>query len=110
MPIVIRKPPPDPPKRIYKYPLQVTDKQEIELPLTATVLSVQADGDKLFFWALVDINEKTKPRVFRVIGTGHDIPDFKFLHYLGTVQTHGGSLVWHVCESYEHRLDQKESV
>lgn len=92
---------PDSPKRIYKYPLQITDKQEIELPVTAEVVAVQAQGDELFFWAAVDISEKTKPRVFRVIGTGHDIPDGKFLHYLGTVQTHGGVLVWHVFESYE---------
>lgn len=104
MAITINHVTPDPPMRIYKYPLQITDKQEIELPVTATVFSVQAHNNDLFFWAGVNINEKTKPRVFRVIGTGHDIPDAKFLHYLGTVQTHGGSLVWHVFESYEHSV------
>lgn len=89
--------------RIYKYPLAVTDVQTVELPENATVLSVQAQGDELVFWARVNIKAQIKPRVFRVIGTGHPIPDAEYLNYVGTVQTHGGSLIWHIFESYETR-------
>jgi hypothetical protein len=92
--------------RIYKYPLAVTDVQTVELPENATVLSVQAQGNELVFWARVDIKAQIKPRVFRVIGTGHPIPDAAYLNYVDTVvlEARAGSLIWHVFESFETQV------
>ena len=86
---------------IYKYTLTVTDEQRVSMPEGAVVLSVQEQHGELCFWARVDLNAPLKYRKFRVIGTGHPIPDAKHLHYLGTAQMHGGKLVWHVFESFE---------
>lgn len=41
-------------KTIYKYPLDVTDVQEIKLPVGAEILTVQAQNGTLCLWALVD--------------------------------------------------------
>jgi hypothetical protein len=82
-------------KRIYKYPLEMTDEQIIHLPLGAVPLCVQMQAGPCL-WAMVDDTEPTEPRLVRVIGTGHPIPDADRLGYVGTYQFHGGALVFHV--------------
>lgn len=39
-------------KRIYKYPLEITDKQSVEMPISAEILTVQIQKEKPFLWAL----------------------------------------------------------
>lgn len=88
--------------RIYKYPLIITDKQEIEMPKNAKILCVQAQNDMPCIWALVDKYEsaigQTRTRTFYTYGTGHDIGRPEILNYIGTYQLHSGALVFHLFE------------
>jgi hypothetical protein len=85
--------------RIFKYELEVTDEQQILLPEHARILSVQVQNGRLCLWALVNDGALTnRRRTFRVVGTGHPVPDNEYLAFLGTVQMHGGALVFHVFE------------
>ena len=88
--------------RVFRYRLPITDAPTVNLPGDAQVLSVgpPRDGsDELDMWALVDLNRVfDTPRHFRVVGTGNPMPD-DCGRFIGTVPTHGGSLVWHVFEA-----------
>jgi len=87
---------------IYKYELHVGAATAIVMPAGAIVLTVQMQGNRLVMWALLDATlPLTETRTFRVVGTGHPIPDIAQLHYLGTAQMHGFGLVWHVYEKFE---------
>jgi hypothetical protein len=82
-------------KAIYKYPL-INRRSDIDMPLGAQVLAVQAQFETPTLWALVDPEQQqTELRTFRIIGTGHEIVGDPGL-YRGTVQI--GPLVWHVFE------------
>ena len=78
---------------IYKYPLRVTDEQDIEMPQNAVPLTVQDQHATLTLWVLVDTEQPTRARTIHIVGTGHPLPT---VHgsYIGTVQQR--SLVWHV--------------
>lgn len=83
--------------RIYKYRLDIQDVQHVAIPTVAHMLTVQAQGDALMLWALVDPDSPLKARTIRVYGTGHRIEsEHVHAHYAGTAQTNGGALVWHV--------------
>ena len=51
-------------KRIYKYQLIVTDRQDVQLPEGAEILTIQTQVDTPCLWALVDIlaTEAPTPR------------------------------------------------
>jgi len=85
---------------IWEYPLQIVGEQDLSMPRSARILSVQVQGDALCLWALVDPTENVLvTRRFHVIGTGHTHSDALFgLTYLGTAQMGRGQLVWHVFE------------
>ena len=83
--------------RIYKYPLVITDKQKILMPERADILHCDMQGLDLCVWVLVNTDTPEVARTFRVIGTGHPIPDIGELEYRGTVQQL--NFVWHVFES-----------
>jgi hypothetical protein len=85
-------------KTIYKYPIRFDNAYSIDLPKGATILTAQMQGEGLFVWAMIDPDETaTERRWFRVHGTGHrPIEDTDSLRWIGTVQLHGGALVFHV--------------
>ncbi len=85
------------PQVIWKFPLEVADGQMIEMPAHAKILHVQMQDGKPCLWAYCDPEQPKQPRLIRTIGTGHPIPD-ESLTYIGTYQTDGGRLVWHVFE------------
>ena len=96
-------------KTIYKYSLTLTDHQLVAMPQGAQPLSIQFQRGQLCLWALVDTNAEMKQVDFFIRGTGHEV-DFKVnvpgmvsigdpeqhFKFVGTVQAHGGALVWHV--------------
>jgi hypothetical protein len=84
-------------QRIFKYPLQITDEQHIEIPGQPIFLSAQFQGDQLCLWALVFPDNPKVLHTFRIVGTGHPLPDDMGFH-IGTVQQPGMPLVWHVFE------------
>lgn len=86
--------------RIWKYPIEVTDQQNVKMPNGAKILTVQMQGDKPFLWALVD---ETLPKfqfevhAIAIYGTGNPIPDQPG-DYIATFQMMGGGLVFHAFE------------
>ncbi len=85
--------------QIWKWPLEVTDLQQVQMPRGAKVLSVQMQYGRPKVWALVDEREPQEPRSFATFGTGNPLPpDGHYGRFLGTYQFHGGNLVFHVFE------------
>lgn len=88
-------------KRVWKFPLQATDEQEVFLPQGAELLSVAFQGDNLCMWALIN-DDPDVPRHRRVIdiaGTGHPLEDGSIRHaFVGTAFHPTMSLVFHVFE------------
>ena len=98
-------------KKVYKYPFPITDEFVLELPAHSRVLSVGSQpfdpykagdtvaGERACLWVLVDPEETSlTERHFVLRGTGHKIPDWPNLDYVGTFQQAGGALVWHLFE------------
>ena len=82
---------------IWKYPLEITDRQALSLPVGADILSVGNQNGTLMLWALVDPNNGVSARKIHIFGTGHQIGAYPGkLRFIGTAFT--GSLVWHVFE------------
>lgn len=80
-------------RTIWKFPLELTAEQAIEIPVTYEVLTVQVQNGEIVAWAIVDTaDERVKQRIV-IVGTGHPLPDNIDLH-IGTVQI--GPYVWHV--------------
>lgn len=84
--------------KIYKYELEVTDKQTLQLPQLSKILSIQVQDDNIMLWALV--NDKCilrqDNRFIECYGTGHEIDDVSELTFLATIQYSFG--VWHFFE------------
>lgn len=88
-------------KTIYKYPLLVTDFQEVLMPIGAEILTIQTQDENACLWALVDPNELVvEYRNIEIYGTGHPIYcDMGISRkYISTFQLQGGKLVFHSFE------------
>ncbi len=88
-------------KTIYKYPLLVTDYQEVLMTFGAEILTIQTQDENACLWALVDPQEtRVEYRNIETFGTGHPIHcDMGVSRkYISTFQLRGGSLVFHTFE------------
>ena len=84
--------------KIFKYQLETTDLQQIEMPEGATILCIQTQNNVPCIWAMVNpINQNIK-RSFEIFGTGHSIPNSGERKYIGTYQLSSGLLVFHCFE------------
>lgn len=90
---------------IYKYPLQIEDRQVVEMPKNARILSIQVQNGVPCIWAKVNPKSEKEKRVIYIVGTGHDLENFisDFCNYCGTFQIRGGALVFHAFEISEAR-------
>lgn len=86
--------------KIWKYQIEITDTQTIDMPKGAQVLAVQVQHGVPCVWALVDPEATAQPLDIHVLGTGHPVPDGIGRH-LGTFQVSDGALVFHVFERGE---------
>ena len=88
-------------KTIWKFELETTGRQEIEMPIDAEILTAQTKYETLCLWALVDPTAKKEIRVFEVFGTGHPVYHDMGVsrNYIDSYQLNGGSLVFHVFEN-----------
>lgn len=80
--------------RIYKYPLEITDEQEIEMPEAAKILTVQVQNNIPCIWARVNPEGRLIKYKVYMYGTGHECPYYTDDRYIGTFQY--GPLVFHV--------------
>jgi hypothetical protein len=85
---------------IWKYNLSLVDEQVIEIPASASNLTLQMQGGGPRLWALVDPTAPTVKRTIRMFGTGHPVPD-DIMAYLGTVQD--GPFVWHFFQDFKYQ-------
>jgi hypothetical protein len=88
----------DPKAKIFKYPLPVEDRAEIEMPgvREAHVLCVQVQNGAPFIWAECRLDKEAMAKCsFYVVGTGHPMPRDAGV-YLGTFQLEELGLVFHV--------------
>lgn len=84
-------------RRVFKFPLAVTDDQTVGMPIGAEILCVQVQDSIPCMWALCDPSEKLVQRRFLTHGTGHALL-LDDARYVGTYQLDGGMLVFHVFE------------
>ncbi|MEE9451060.1 MAG: hypothetical protein V3V72_13505 [Ignavibacteriaceae bacterium] len=85
---------------IWKFELETTEDQKIEMPVNAKILTVQSQDEIPCLWALVDPSAKKEIRLFEVFGTGHPVGYDMGVNrnYIGTYQLQNGALVFHVFE------------
>lgn len=84
-------------KTIFKYKLSAAIS--IEMPELSEVLSAHEQGGEIYLWALVNPQNINEVRHFRVLGTGHKVPDKQV--FINTVHLESESLVFHVFESFQ---------
>lgn len=92
-------------RRVYKYVFQIEDEVQLMMPRGAEVLHVDSQsGVTPCIWARVDPEADLEQRRFRLVGTGHDLPDtvrpdgYPRLMHVGSFQLAGGALVFHLFE------------
>lgn len=86
-------------KTIFKYHLQTTDYQKIEMLNGAEILCVQNQQETPCIWAIVDKSQtSTQSRTIEIVGTGHPIDESLQRKYIGSYQLQGGIFVFHVFE------------
>lgn len=83
---------------IYKYPIEVTTKQQVNMPDRASIHHAAVQNDKLYIWAIVEKENKIVPRTIYVYGTGHEFENWPE-DFIGTVHFMG--LVLHVFNDRE---------
>lgn len=84
-------------RRIFKYQLDVVDRQVVRAPRGWKPLSVGVQRDMVCIWASVDPDAEVVDHVFWIHGTGHRAVAVEVgAEFLGTVLLHGGDLVFHV--------------
>ena len=80
---------------IYKYPLEITDEQEIRIHKRFKPLHIGIDGkNQLCLWAMVDTKCRKKSCTIYVDGTGKTLPDVE-MDYIGSAKD-CLVCVWHV--------------
>jgi hypothetical protein len=99
--------------RIWKYTLQVVDRQIVELPHRHQVLHVDKDpsgGGKLALWAAVrpDPSQDLYKLEIVMFGTGHSLPESGDMSHLGTVLSEG--FVWHVFRDHGNEPDPAAKI
>lgn len=83
-------------KRIFKYILDASDNQVIEIP-SETILSVEEQNEKIVVYAIVDTDIEPIKYEFGINGTGNSITfEIEYFKFLGTVKMYNGSLMFHV--------------
>jgi hypothetical protein len=74
-------------KQIWKYPLELTEMQSIDMPIGAKPLSVGVQGRTPVLWAEVDPDKSLTSVVIQIIATG--VPFGTNYNFVGTFQVGG---------------------
>ena len=83
-------------KVIYKYPISVTEKQFISIPVDAKILTVGIQNDIPCVWALVDDSLPISNVLIRIYPTGVEIDNYLTLKYLGTLSKLSANIIYHI--------------
>lgn len=86
-------------KTIYKYLLEIADRQVVEMPRKALLLSVQVQRGEPCLWALVDTTNEPELRTIIMCETGSPMIDEDALFpplFIDTFQMWNRNMVYHV--------------
>jgi hypothetical protein len=83
-------------RHIYKYELEVTDRQKVMMHKKAELLSVGIQHGKVVLWALIDGDNPIIEREIHTVGTGHIVNVPYGTKYVGTYMLEDGYFVGHV--------------
>lgn len=90
-------------KSIWKYKLEVTGRQVVDMPEGAKILTVQTQGvDVPCIWAEVEVGAPLYGVEVFTYGTGGPLGEMDGVEYLGTYQISSGALVFHVYVGARH--------
>lgn len=81
---------------IHKYTFEIQNQVKISLPKHSKILKFDNQNEVPTIWVLVDTEQPLEEAIFTVRGTGHSIPRFSNLEYIGSAQFLNGQLVWHL--------------
>lgn len=86
--------------KIFKYTLALIDAQDIYLPSSAQILTIQTQYETPQLWALVDPDVVvSQARTILIFGAGNEITeDIQRLKYISTFQLARGRLIFHAFE------------
>jgi hypothetical protein len=85
--------------QVWKYSLDWSAFQQLDMPRGAKVLSLQVQNGEPKVWVLVNGSEPHERRSFGTYATGETLPTGTDLgRFVGTYQRNGGDLVFHVFE------------
>ena len=87
-------------KSIFKYTLETTDSQIINIPKDAEILTIQTQFEEPQLWALVNPENEIVERYIEIFGTGHPVYCDMGIErkYIATYQLSGGNYVFHAFE------------
>ena len=80
----------------YKIPVLLNASHMVNMPVDALVTDVKMQGDIPVIWAEVEDSHPLEARVFRWVGTGHELLNQGWA-YVKTVQI--PPYVWHLYET-----------
>lgn len=84
--------------KIWKWTLAIVDRQYLQMPVGAKILTVQIQNEMPQLWALCNPEAPKETRAFGIYGTGNPMPNDPG-HYIATFQINSGMLVFHVFET-----------
>ena len=82
--------------RIWKFDVPIQGVSLVEMPASATLLSVKFQGGVLRAWAIVSPDNPPGVRVFHIYGTGHEVSESPG-QFIATVGE--GIFIWHVFDA-----------
>ena len=88
-------------KTIWKFELEVIDRQLIEMPFGAEILDIQIQQGKPCLWARVDPQAEKEKRLIITHGTGHPVSSNTGQH-IGSYQMLADHLVFHVFDEAQN--------
>ena len=99
-------------KTIWKFPLETTDSQEIQMPVGINLLDIQIQYKSPNLWGIVDTEAKKEVRTIKIFGTGSEIPKDFYLSewiYLGSYQilSYSNLLVFHAFINNDNFVNSK---
>lgn len=105
-------------RRVWKYKLELTNTQTVNMLLPARILCVDFMDGQLYAWAIVDPEQKPvgyeEPVTLEIYGTGHRFTELAlgdFRTYIGSAYERKSGLVVHVFRlDVIERDDDKDQI
>ena len=84
-------------RTIYKYPLEITDIQYINIPESYEILSVKVQNDIPVLYAIVEDSRESRSVGIVMKGTGHPFNENVGVEdFVGTININQGNLMFHI--------------